>query len=239
MTALRAWALIVLAAVGLARPALAEPVDLELILAIDASSSVSFEEFALQMGGFAKAFRHAGVIEAIGAGDLGAVAVTMVQWSTPGDHLVVLPWTVLRGAGDAQAFADAIDSTPRHIQSGGTGISAMITYVSGLFDGNALESKRKVIDISGDGRDSHGPDIRLARAAAVARGITINGLPILSDEPDLERYFVSDVIGGPGAFATPATDYDAFADAIRAKLIREIRGNPMIGSLNDTKPGKG
>ncbi|MCG8696132.1 MAG: DUF1194 domain-containing protein [Minwuiales bacterium] len=239
MRALRAWALTVLIAVGLTRPALAEPVDLQLILAVDSSSSVSYEEFALQMGGFATAFRYDGVIEAIGAGDIGAVAVTMVQWSTPGDHMVVLPWTVLRSAGDSHAFADAIDRTPRHIQSGGTGISAMITYVSGLFDGNGLESRRMVIDISGDGRDSHGPDIRLARDAAVARGITINGLPILSDEPDLERYFVADVIGGPGAFATPAADYSDFADAIRAKLIREIRGHPLVGGLTPPAAGKG
>jgi hypothetical protein len=86
-----------------------------------------------------------------------------------------------------------------------------------------------VIDISGDGRDTHGPRFALTRDPAVAAGITINGLPILTDEPDLDSYYSTNVVGGPGAFTVPAASYDNFAAAILAKLIQEIRVRPLLG----------
>ena len=225
-----------------AAPAAAEPVDLELILAVDGSSSVDYREFGLQMNGLAAAFRNDGVIAAIGDGRLGRIAVSLVQWATPGDERVAVPWTLLRDQASAEAFAQAIDDAPRYVQKGGTGISAMLASAAKLFGDNGFEGQRRVIDVSGDGRDSHGPGLDLTRAAAVAEGITINGLPILSDYPDLEAYFAAQVIGGPGAFTQPAASYDDFAGAIRAKLMREIRGPPTVGRAPapvDEKKGSG
>ncbi len=217
------------AASGL-RPVRAAAVDLELILAVDASSSVNYSEFALQMNGLATAFRNDGVIAAIEAGRLGAIAVTVLQWSSPGRHRFAPGWTLVGDGAGARAFADAIDNTPRHVESGGTAISAMIAAAAPSFAANGYQGTRRVIDISGDGRDTHGPPFALTRGPAIAAGITINGLPILTDEPDLEHYYATLVIGGPGAFTVPAANYGDFALAIRAKLIQEIRGRPLLGA---------
>lgn len=228
------------AASALAVPVRAEPVDLELILAVDSSSSVDYREFGLQMNGLAAAFRNDGVIAAIRDGRLGVIAVSLVQWATPGAERVAIPWALVRGRASAEAFAEAIDNAPRHVPTGGTGISAMLASAAKLFADNGFEGARRVIDVSGDGRDSHGPGLDLTRVAAVAQGITINGLPILSDFPDLEAYFAAQVIGGPGAFTQPAASYDDFAGAIRAKLMREIRGPPIVGQApSDRKKGSG
>jgi hypothetical protein len=71
--------------------------------------------------------------------------------------------------------------------------------------------------------------VTLARDEAVARGITINGLPIMLKRPtgfgdmeNLDQYYRECVIGGPGAFLVPVRERSQFAEAIRTKIIREI-----------------
>ena len=91
--------------------------------------------------------------------------------------------------------------------------------------GSAFHARRRVIDISGDGSNNRGRPANLARDDAVAAGIGINGLPILALEPDLDRYYYDNVIGGPGAFVIAARSYETFADAILKKLITEIASN--------------
>ncbi len=228
---------LLIAALGLlaaAGPGRAASVDLELILAVDASSSINYSEFALQMNGLAAAFRDENVIAAIEAGKQGAIAVSVLQWSSPGAHRIAPGWTLIRDAASARAFADTLDNTPRFIKSGGTGISAMLAFAAPQFRDNGFEGTRRVIDISGDGRDTHGPHLNLSRDPAIAAGITINGLPILTDEPDLDRYFSAEIIGGPGAFTVPAATYGDFASAVLAKLIQEIRGRPLVSGRDPT-----
>jgi hypothetical protein len=149
----------------------------------------------------------------------------MVQWTGPALQIQVLPWTFINDAATAQAFADAIAATPRQLFSGGTSISGVIDYAVPLMLESQFKGTRRVIDISGDGSNNRGRPAASARDDAVRTGIVINGLPILALEPGLERYFSDHVIGGPGAFAIAAESYEAFAEAILKKLIREMAAN--------------
>src|SRR5262244_175166 len=200
-------------------------VDLQLVLAVDASGSVDQRRFELQMQGYVAAFHDARVLRAIQSGAAQAIAVTMVQWTGPALQIQVLPWTLINDAATAQAFATAIVATPRRLFSGGTSISGVIDYAVPLMLESPFKGTRRVIDISGDGSNNRGRPAASARDAAVRAGIIINGLPILALEPDLERYFIDHVIGGPGAFVIAAESYETFADAILKKLIREMAAN--------------
>lgn len=204
-------------------PALAQTaVDLQLVLAVDASGSVDQRRFELQQQGYVAAFRDPRVLYAIQSGAMQAIAVTMVQWTGPALQLQVLPWTLLKDATTTNAFAAAIAATPRRLFSGGTSISGVIDYAVPLLLESQFKGPRRVIDISGDGSNNRGRPAASARDDAVRAGMIINGLPILALEVGLERYFVDHVIGGPGAFVIAAESYETFADAILKKLIREM-----------------
>lgn len=202
-------------------------VDLELLLAVDASSSVDRVEFDLQMQGIARAFRHPDVVAALrAAGDRG-IAVALMQWSGSTRQAMAVPWTWVGDDASALAFADAVDSVPRLVISGGTAIGTALTRATAELLGNAFQGQRRVIDLSGDGRANMGLRPSLARDRAVARGITINALAILNEEWALDRYYLERVIGGTGAFIMTAETYESFAQAIKRKLIQEIAGAPI------------
>jgi hypothetical protein len=200
-------------------------VDLQLVLAVDASGSVDQRRFELQQQGYVAAFRDPRVLHAIQSGATQAIAVTMVQWTGPALQIQLLPWTLINDATTAQAFAAAIAATPRQLFSGGTSISGVIDYGVALILETQFQGTRRVIDISGDGFNNRGRPAASARDDAVRAGIVINGLPILALEPGLEHYFSDHVIGGPGAFVIAAKSYETFADAILKKLIREMAAN--------------
>jgi Protein of unknown function (DUF1194) len=200
-------------------------VDLQLVLAVDASGSVDQVRFELQKRGYVAAFRHARVVQAVRSGPNRAIAVTMVQWTGPALQVQVVGWTRLGDEGTAAAFAAAIERTPRQLFGGGTSISGAIDHAATLFPISPFRASRRVIDVSGDGSNNRGRPVTLARDEAVAAGIGINGLPILALEPDLDRYYHDSVIGGPGAFVIAARSYETFADAILKKLIIEIAAN--------------
>ncbi len=202
-------------------------VDLELVLAVDASSSVSADEFELQMRGLADAFSDPRVVQAIRAsGDLG-LAVALIQWSDTRKQFLAVDWTVVRDAAGAAAFSEEIAGTPRFLVGGGTAIGAALEYAMGQLDINGFEGRRKVIDVSGDGRTNQGVHPAHLRDDAVKRGITINGLVILNEDPTVDSYYFANVIGGTGAFVMTANDYEAYAAAILTKLIKEIAGTPI------------
>ena len=202
-------------------------VDLELVLAVDTSSSINEEEYRLQLDGLAAAFRHPSVAKAIEVAGPRGVAVVLVQWAEVFDQVVVVPWTLVRNGGEARALADRIAATRRQIKGGATAISSALEFAVEQIESNAFEGLRKVIDLSGDGRANHGPIPTLGRDRAVARGITVNGLAILNEIPLLDRYFRNNVIGGGGAFVMVAKDWQAFETAILQKLVREISLSPL------------
>ena len=207
----------------------AETVDLELVLAVDTSSSVSPLEFDLQMRGLAEAFRHPAVLGAIrAAGDLG-IAVSLVQWSDNRNQFIAVDWMTLREEADVLALADEIDKAPRFLVGGGTAIGGALEFAARQFERNDFEGRRKVIDLSGDGRTNQGAHPGPIRDEAVAKGITVNGLAILNEDVYVDRYYRFNVIGGTGAFVMTAADYESFADAMLQKLVKEIAGVPVAG----------
>ena len=203
-------------------------VDLQLVLAVDASGSVSEARFELQKRGYIAAFRNPRLLHAVQSGPTQSIAVTMMQWTGPALQVQVVPWMIVRDQASMRRVADAIDAAPRRLFGGGTSISGAIDYGRTLFPVSGVKSPRRVIDVSGDGSNNRGRPATEARDDAVADGIVINGLPILALEPWLDQYYLSDVIGGPGAFVVPAQSYETFAEAVLKKLVTEIAamGNP-------------
>lgn len=220
----------------LARPAhAAEPVDVELVLAVDVSRSVDRVEQEMQFAGYAAAFRDPRLVDGIANGPLGQVAVTLFTWSDwhIQEHLV--PWTRVDGAASAERFAAAIEAAPRRTWLY-TSISGAVDFASRLF-GQGYEGTRRVVDISGDGVNNSGRPLAAARAEALARGIVLNGLAVLdrtpqpwaSGLPPLDTYYRDEVIGGPGAFLMVAEGFEAFEAAVKRKIIREIAAAPPPG----------
>ena len=209
------------------RAAAAEPVDLELVLAVDSSASVDFSEFNLQLEGLALAFEDPDLADAIAAGPIGAIAVTLMEWSSAERQAISIPWTVIRTGDDARAFAQEISRAPRMVVTGATSISASVLFAADLFEVNAFEGTRQVIDLSGDGYNNQGAALSVARELVLDRGITINALAIENQVPGLGDYFEDSLIGGFGAFAIRATDYEDYLGQIRRKLLREIRPAPI------------
>ena len=208
-------------------------VDLELVLAVDASGSVDAQEYKLQMSGIARAFRDPRVLQAIAAGPHGRIAATVVTWAEAAEPKDAAPWSLIGSAAEAEAFAAIVERMPRRV-AGGTGIGTALVFSAKLIEQNNIESLRQVIDLSGDGRETTPRDFtilpRYARHYAISRGMTINGLAILNEVPDLDAYYRSDVIGGGEAFAMAVRGYADFGAAITRKLIREIRYQPRIGT---------
>ena len=228
---------------GLPAAALAdEPVDLELVLAVDVSRSIDEVEAQLQRQGYVEAFRNPRIIRAIGNGPLGQIAVSYVEWAAVDFQRVVIGWTVIKDEASARDFAARLEAAPRQ-SWGWTSVSGAIDFSVPLF-GQGFEVTRLVIDVSGDGRNNSGRPAAAARDEAVARGITINGLAIMSDRtnfgrpPDreLDAWYRENVVGGPGSFLVAAEDFEAFGEAILNKLLKEIadQSHPAGG-----KPGDG
>lgn len=201
-----------------------EEVDLELVLMVDASGSVDAEEYRLQRIGYVQAFLDRQVMDAIQSGYHRKIAVALFEWTGPFLQVPIADWSVLSDEDSVKAFAGKLQTTPRILFGGGTAVGAAIRYGADAIDTNRFTAQRKVIDVSGDGANTSGPLARISRDDAVRRGFTVNGLPILTDEPYLDRYYNDEVIGGLGAFMIPAKNFADFARAIRTKLIREIAG---------------
>ena len=257
--ALLAAAVAFVANLALHAPAFAQsaevPVDLELVLASDVSASIDAQEASLQRAGYLAALTSDQVISAIQGGILGRIAIAYVEWA--GGQRTVVDWTLIEDLASARAFAIALEAAP--LSSGATtSISGALDYSASLFDGNGFEGTRRVIDISGDGRNYSGRPLLFSRADVLAAGITINALPMIHLDadgtelnPGLDQYYSQRVVGGPGAFSVPALGTDAFPEAILKKLIIEIAGldpglaAPSVGSadlalaLQDVEPADG
>ena len=221
----------------MALPASAQTeVDLALVLAVDISYSMDTEEQALQREGFAEAFRSPLVHEAIRGGLVGKIAVTYMEWAGASDQKVIVPWTILDNPESLMAFSDKIANTPlRRAQR--TSIASAIDYSVDLLEKSGLAATRQVIDVSGDGPNNQGRIVTQARDDALAKGIVINGLPLMLkkpgylDIPELDAYFRDCVIGGQGSFMIPVRDREQFPQAIKTKILLEVADRVPSGSL--------
>lgn len=221
-------------------PLAAAPVELALVLAVDCSQSVDEGEFRLQMGGIAAALRQPAVAEAA-EGSRDGIAMTLLQWSGAGGHVQAVPWTLLRNADAVAALAARIETTERLAPAGSTAVGDALAFSMRLIEKEMSDARRKVIDISGDGMNNQGEWPDSVRPRLLAAGITVNGLAIINEEPDLDRYYATRVIGGPGAFVLRAADFAAFAEAMARKLVREIAGIEVRseGSAAASLPARG
>jgi Protein of unknown function (DUF1194) len=218
--------------------AMAEPVDLELVLAADASGSIDDGEINLQRQGYAAALSSREIQDAIRVGYLGRIAVTYVEWGDQNSQVTVVPWRTIDGPESAEAFATELLAQPR-LAFGRNAIGSVIDHAQRQIEGNALEGERLVIDVSADSAYSWGGvPLALARDRAIAAGITINGLAVLcrtcSGRPvggDLEGEFARRIIGGPASFVVTADGNTSFEDAVRKKLLLEIAGHPAVNRL--------
>jgi hypothetical protein len=197
-------------------------VDLALVLAVDGSASVTYEEFGLIAGGMAAALREPPIIAGLIGGPAKASLCSLLLWSGTGAQEVITGWTLIASEADGRTFADQVDNMPRVVKAGETAIGeallASLTLLSHIPDTPA----RQVVNVIGDGRSNSGLAPGPVRDRMAEAGITINGLCILHEEPDLLESYTREVIGGPGAFAVTCQDYPAFAAAMKQKLAREL-----------------
>jgi len=213
-----------------------EQVDLLLVLASDVSRSVDTRKFELQRQGYAAALSNPRVVEAIHSGPHGRIAICFIEWSGQTSVKLVIDWTLVSDAASARKIADQMLELPRAFADR-TSISAGLEFSFAQLERSPFKAARRTIDVSGDGTNNSGRDVGQVRDEILAKGVTINGLVILSDSPlpwnpehtnppgGLGEYYRRNVIGGPGAFVTVAENHDSFGQAIVKKLIAEIAFN--------------
>lgn len=162
------------------------------------------------------------MLDTIAGGPAGAIAVTVIQWSSSQSQVVAVPWLRINDAVSAATLAQIVSTMPRQTAEGGTSISAAIDAGIELHRRNPFRAARQVIDVQADGTNNNGRPVMDARDTAVALGITVNGLTILNEVNWLHFYFRNRVIGGAGSFVEIANNYSAYGRAIRTKLLKEI-----------------
>ena len=218
-------------------PGKAEPgsvgVDIELVLAVEISYSMDYDELKLQREGYVEAITSPEFLNALKQGMHGKVAVTLVEWAGAADQRIVVPWRLIDGPGTAQAVAAEMAAAPVR-RAFRTSISGALIFSRGLFERNGFTGIRRVIDVSGDGTNNQGALVAPTRDETIASGVVINGLPIMLKDPigsgmdidALDIYYEDCVIGGPGAFVIPIKQRDQFKEATRTKLLQEIAALP-------------
>jgi hypothetical protein len=224
----------------------AEQADLLLILAADVSRSIDSTKFQLQREGYAAAISDPRVLDAIRSGRNSRIGLTFVEWSGVGAQRVVIDWTTISDAESAKGFGDRLLEAPRSFADR-TSISGAIEFAMGQFARAPYDAPRRTIDVSGDGTNNAGRDVVSVRDEALAQGVTINGLVILSDTPlvwnpdhtnppgGLDNYYRNNVVGGPGAFVQVARDFNSFGQAIVKKMIAEVAQAHAIPKLRTSQ----
>ena len=198
-------------------------VELAMVLAVDGSASVTYDEFGLIAGGMAVALRD----PTVAAGLIGRSVLSLLLWSGAGQQDVLTGWTRIFTEADLRAFSDDVENMPRTVTAGTTAIGEALLASLTLLAQVPAVPKRNIVNVIGDGRSNDGIAPAPIRDRMAAADITINGLCILHEEPDLLSSYVAEVVGGPGAFAVTCRAYEDFTEAMRQKLTREIKG-PIV-----------
>ncbi|MEM6481065.1 MAG: DUF1194 domain-containing protein [Pseudomonadota bacterium] len=211
-------------------------VDLELVLLVDVSHSMTENELEIQRQGYAAAVLSDEVFAAINTGLLQRIALTYVEWA--GTQEVIVDWTLLETRADLEAFADIL-TTRYDLSVRRTSISEALIFGARMIESNDFVGLRRVIDVSGDGPNNKGRPVLTARDSVLAKSITVNGLPLITNEEfvrfwdieDLDVYYQNCVIGGPGSFVIPVSDWQDFEEAVRRKLVLEIASAPSLEDI--------
>lgn len=214
-----------------------DAVDLALVLALDGSASVNFTEFGLMADGLSKAFADKTIVAGLIGGERHASLCCVLLWSGTGARDVLIGWTRLGSAKDVAEFSAELADISRTVRPGTTALGEALAASLALLVKAPAQATRQVVNVAGDGSSNEGIDPAAVRDRMVRAGITINGLCILHEEPDLLAYYERNVIGGPGAFALTCPDYQAFNAAMRRKLVQEITNKP-IAFRGNPPPGR-
>jgi hypothetical protein len=207
------------------------PVDVQLVLAVDISYSMDFDELALQREGYITALTSKEFIDALRNGAHGKIALIYIEWAGTHEQTIVVPWTLISDRASAEAFVAKLSAAPIR-RTYRTSISGGLIFSAAQFANSDFKGVRRVIDISGDGTNNQGPLIEPTRDEIIAKGIVINGLPLqlkmpvgsMLDINNLHEYYEDCVIGGPGSFSIPVKERSQFINAVRQKLILEVSG---------------
>ena len=222
-------------------------VDVELFLAVDVSRSMTPRELEIQRRGYAEALTSPQVVNAITSGVLGRIALTYVEWAGSTSQNVIVDWSLISSRADTQAFAAKLTAMFNNSMRR-TSISGAIDFASSSFADSGFAGLRRIIDISGDGPNNHGRPVVPSRNAALAKGIIINGLPLMTAEgigqrfhlADLDAYYRNCVIGGPASFVIPVREWEQFPAAVRRKLVQELAGvdrpNAILAQFANQQP---
>jgi hypothetical protein len=213
-------------------------VDSEVVLAVDVSYSMDPDEQRLQREGYVQALTSRDFLDALKGGPNGRIAIAYFEWSSAGDQKILLPWRLIDGVATANAVAAELAAAP-YRRASRTSISGGLLFAQSLFASSGYRGIRYVIDVSGDGPNNNGPPVTAVRDDVLAKGTTINGLPIMLKKPDLSSmdienldiYYEDCVIGGPGAFVIPVKEREKFTQAIRDKLVQEVAGPAAAARL--------
>jgi Protein of unknown function (DUF1194) len=222
------------ACLALSGAARAVEVDVELALMVDVSRSMGPVELEIQRRGYAAAIASDEVVGVILNSFTGSIAVTYVEWAGGRLQRVVIPWTIIDSREAALRVSAAL-SADFDYSMRRTSITGALDFARESIENNAFEGLRRVIDVSGDGPNNDGGLVTEARDRALAAGIIVNGLPLMTEDgslgwgvEDLDAYYEACVIGGPGAFVIPVLDWDDFPMAVRRKLVLELVGPPEV-----------
>lgn len=245
-SALRCGAALILILAAWGASADEQPVDVELVLAVDVSLSMSPDELVIQRDGYVAALTDGAVLQAIAGGLHGRIAVTYVEWAGATVQQVVVPWSMIATPEDARAFVAKMTATPPR-SARRTSISSALEFAGTLFEDSGYRGTKRVIDVSGDGPNNQGGPVDQTRDRIAAKGITINGLPLMTNDggmasaydiANLDSYYTDCVIGGPGAFMIPVNGWAQFPEAIRRKLVLELAGagHPVRTAMEGESP---
>ncbi len=208
-------------------------VDVELVLAVDISFSMDPDEQELQREGYAHALTSNEFLRALKDGIHGKIAITYLEWANINERRVIVPWRLIDGPEAADGFVAEIMRAP-YRRASRTSVSGALEFSAQQFENSGYKGIRRVIDVSGDGANNNGPPVTIVRDEVLAKGIVINGLPIMLKDPigsgmdieGLDIYYEDCVIGGPGAFVIPIKEREKFKEATRTKLLQEVAALP-------------
>jgi hypothetical protein len=208
----------------------AETVGMQLILAADVSGSVNATRYKTQQDGYLEALGDRRVMDVIAGLDPPVLAITFIAWSR--EQEVMVPWTRVHDGQSMDVFRSRLSAARRPPIGINTLISRALAFCDAQFDQDFVGG-RKVIDVSGDGDDNLGTaGLHQIRDRLVAKGVVINGLPIIVKPPEyifppqppegLDEYYRRHVVGGEGHVVIESVGFDNFKQAILQKLLLEI-----------------
>jgi hypothetical protein len=216
----------------------ATDVDAEVVLAVDVSYSMDPDEQHLQREGYVQALTSREFMDALRSGTNARIAITYFEWANVGDQKILVPWRLIDGPEAAGAVAAELQHAP-YRRASRTSISGALMFAQSMFESSPYRGLRRVIDVSGDGANNNGPPVTTVRDEVLAKGIIVNGLPIMLKKPNpmtmdienLDVYYEDCVIGGPGAFVIPIKEPEKFTEAIRTKLVLEVAGRMPLARV--------